>query len=178
MGTASVHYEFREVIEGELFVPDPNPFEDPVDYRFDSIEHALEVKKEQFPAEPWVLVEVTTRVVQGNTTFPDRPYCDDAPCATCNTQPQHRICHTCGVEGWVTDCGHQAQPRPISADETGMPVCDDCLNTPCGYCGGEGSLACGTCTGCGEGQVDGARCTTCKGRGSVPCECQEMDDGY
>ena len=42
----------------------------------------------------------------------------------------HYVCRRCGVatyDGY--DCGHVAQPTPVSPDEHGDPVCDDCYES-------------------------------------------------
>lgn len=33
----------------------------------------------------------------------------------CGTPATFRTCVECGVSGWIIDCGHYAQPRPLAA---------------------------------------------------------------
>ena len=47
-----------------------------------------------------------------NTT--DTTACD-LDCAHCEAKAKRRTCSRCGATGIYTDCGHQAQPRPIAA---------------------------------------------------------------
>ena len=53
--------------------------------------------------------------------------CEDEPCLECGVLPVYREC-ACGVWGWVTDCDHQAQPRPIAPNgiHGGESSCEDC----------------------------------------------------
>ena len=53
--------------------------------------------------------------------YDDRP---DSPCE-CGAVAVERQCDECGREGWMLECGHQQQPRPISADGHVM-LCDEC----------------------------------------------------
>lgn len=46
-------------------------------------------------------------------------------CETCDVEAVHRTCDDCGESGWIVDCGHRAQPRPIAADGSRV-VCDAC----------------------------------------------------
>lgn len=66
-------------------------------------------------------------------------------CRSCGARAKHRVCETCGESGWVIDCGHFPQPRPISADSYGHAQCDDCADnsaaTLCPGCGKENKLA-------------------------------------
>ena len=72
------------------------------------------------------------------------PICVDSACAFCDEQPRLRVCEGCDAYGLVTDCGHEAQPRPIAPyghhgmtctsceenaefDERGEPVGDPCF---------------------------------------------------
>lgn len=41
--------------------------------------------------------------------------CHDSDCTRCDARAALRACSDCGATGIVTDCGHQAQPRPIAA---------------------------------------------------------------
>lgn len=54
--------------------------------------------------------------------------CDDMECKACGLKPVRLTCSDCGATGNVVDCGHKAQPRPISASESpgGPPVCEPC----------------------------------------------------
>jgi len=49
-------------------------------------------------------------------------------CPDCGEPAEYRTCADCGKSGWVIDCGHYAQPRPLSADASGSIVCDDCCD--------------------------------------------------
>lgn len=40
---------------------------------------------------------------------------DDDPCLECGAHPARRQCDRCNVAAHITDCGHQEQPRPITA---------------------------------------------------------------
>lgn len=40
---------------------------------------------------------------------------DGEACQACATEAVYRQCCRCGVSGWVIDCGHYAQPRPLAA---------------------------------------------------------------
>lgn len=61
----------------------------------------------------------------------DSMICHDEDCqvADCGARAEHRTCDDCGAEGLVTDCGHEAQPRPLAADGRGRMVCDDCADS-------------------------------------------------
>lgn len=55
----------------------------------------------------------------------------DSACDQCHATPQQRTCADCGVSGWVTDCGHMGQPRPIAAGrvdgaESHKDFCENC----------------------------------------------------
>lgn len=57
----------------------------------------------------------------------------DSPCASCGARPRLRVCSVCDAKALVTDCGHFAQPRPISAGGSDGTVChrdycDDCAD--------------------------------------------------
>lgn len=54
--------------------------------------------------------------------------CNDEQCAQCGAEPRLRKCWGCGVEGYVTDCGHQSQPRQIAPNGIfgGDNSCDEC----------------------------------------------------
>ena len=43
-------------------------------------------------------------------------YIDDGvtACEVCSTPARLRKCAGCGREGWIVDCGHYPQPRPIA----------------------------------------------------------------
>lgn len=41
--------------------------------------------------------------------------CEDTDCEACGATAEERTCSRCGKSGAVTDCGHRAQPRPISS---------------------------------------------------------------
>jgi hypothetical protein len=41
--------------------------------------------------------------------------CIDTECTRCGAKPRLRTCVECGTKAFITDCGHQTQPRPISA---------------------------------------------------------------
>lgn len=52
-------------------------------------------------------------------------------CPHCDEPAVYRTCSACGRSAWVIDCGHYAQPRPISAgridgSEGYKLFCDDC----------------------------------------------------
>ena len=53
--------------------------------------------------------------------------CEDEPCLACGTLPVFRECK-CGAWGYVTDCGHEDQPRPLAPNGIhGCEVsCEDC----------------------------------------------------
>ena len=50
---------------------------------------------------------------------------DDLDCPHCGLRAERRTCEDCGVSAMITDCGHERQPRPISADG-GHDYCDAC----------------------------------------------------
>ena len=52
----------------------------------------------------------------------------DEACPDCGATRQERTCAGCGVSARLIDCGHYAQPRPISA-ATGTTWCDACFVT-------------------------------------------------
>lgn len=57
--------------------------------------------------------------------------CDDrneSPCEHCGETARLISCDECGREGWVLNCGHMAQPRPIAADGS-HTVCTDCCDS-------------------------------------------------
>jgi hypothetical protein len=47
--------------------------------------------------------------------IPDGLQADGDSCPACGEGAVERCCVDCGVSGWVIDCGHYAQPRPLSA---------------------------------------------------------------
>ena len=53
---------------------------------------------------------------------------NDVACKACGETPERRQCEECGVSAMIVDCGHQAQPRPIAADDHGHDYCDDCFD--------------------------------------------------
>lgn len=66
--TTTIHYEWKERVDGELRVPcsDPMVHETPFDFQFDSVESAIDAIEEwsmPYDPETWVLVTVTTQVV-------------------------------------------------------------------------------------------------------------------
>ena len=53
----------------------------------------------------------------------------DKICSECGAKPRYITCDFCGRSGYITDCGHQSQPRPIAATEDGWRViCEDCVD--------------------------------------------------
>ena len=56
--------------------------------------------------------------------------CEDEPCLSCGCLPVFRECATDGCTAWgyVTDCGHKDQPRPLAGNGVngGETSCDDC----------------------------------------------------
>ena len=51
----------------------------------------------------------------------------DTDCEECRAIAMVLTCADCGVVGLVTNCGHKARPRPISASSRGgQPVCEAC----------------------------------------------------
>lgn len=68
----------------------------------------------------------------------DRPHCIDGQCPDCEQRVEWRRCEGCGALGWVLDCGHRAQPRPIAAEANGVLTCDECAGAEppmrCDYC--------------------------------------------
>lgn len=52
-------------------------------------------------------------------------YIADHDCEHCSAKAHPVRCDECGREGWVTDCGHQTQPRDIAADGH-HTYCDEC----------------------------------------------------
>lgn len=52
-------------------------------------------------------------------------------CPDCHEPAVERTCTRCGLTGWVIDCGHQAQPRPLAPGKsdgtsTGRIYCAIC----------------------------------------------------
>jgi len=48
-------------------------------------------------------------------------------CRSCGKLAQLRVCEDCGLAGYVIDCGHYAQPRPLAASERdGETTCASC----------------------------------------------------
>jgi hypothetical protein len=47
-------------------------------------------------------------------------------CSKCGEPAELRRCRKCGETGWIIDCGHYDQPRPISAYGADS-YCDDCF---------------------------------------------------
>ena len=50
-------------------------------------------------------------------------------CLSCKEQSIQRECDDCGRSGYVIDCGHYAQPRPLSTSLYGGifdVTCEDC----------------------------------------------------
>jgi len=60
------------------------------------------------------------------TVIENKWHMNDQPCDKCGTMPKTRECSSCGKEMIITDCGHQEQPRPISAGPDGKDYCDGC----------------------------------------------------
>jgi hypothetical protein len=52
------------------------------------------------------------------------------------------------------------------------------MDFKCELCEDTGKADCPTCTGTGEGCVDGTFCRTCRGNGEVKCSCIAWDDYY
>jgi len=67
------------------------------------------------------------------TTIYDHEY-EGGSCPDCGTHAEHRICCECGENGWVIDCGHADQPRPLAAGRSGGM---DAQHTFCDECAGE-----------------------------------------
>ena len=61
----------------------------------------------------------------------DRPAYPTGACPICGTAIQHRVCADCGAEGYILDCGHESQPRPIAA---GMADGSDLHHCYCADC--------------------------------------------
>lgn len=40
-------------------------------------------------------------------------------CPDCGRIAELRRCGRCGCEGWIIDCGHYAQPRPLASGRDG-----------------------------------------------------------
>ena len=55
---------------------------------------------------------------------------EDGACPTCGTRAEFRECESCDASGWIIDCGHFAQPRPLAAaaDGSGRCLCDECAD--------------------------------------------------
>lgn len=58
--------------------------------------------------------------------FPEGLDKEGASCPDCGHEADYRECDECSKAGWVIDCGHYAQPRPIAPLEHRM-FCDDCF---------------------------------------------------
>jgi predicted RNA-binding protein with PUA domain len=56
------------------------------------------------------------------TTIPDDV---ETACRECGVPSEERTCRRCGVSAQLVDCGHYAQPRPISG-AAGETLCDAC----------------------------------------------------
>jgi hypothetical protein len=63
--------------------------------------------------------------------IPEGLQAEGEACPACGAEAEARTCSTCGVSGWIIDCGHYAQPRPIAAgredgSELDRDFCGDC----------------------------------------------------
>jgi hypothetical protein len=57
----------------------------------------------------------------------DQHEIEGGKCPECGTPARLRTCSVCGgTPAWLIDCGHYAQPRPISAGPDGKDYCDEC----------------------------------------------------
>lgn len=50
---------------------------------------------------------------------------EDEYCPECGVSAEYRYCDNCPRAGYVVDCGHRAQPRPIATVGHKM-LCDRC----------------------------------------------------
>ena len=52
----------------------------------------------------------------------------DETCEECGARAERLQCAGCGAAGWITNCGHLPQPRPlaVSADGSGDVTCLAC----------------------------------------------------
>lgn len=69
-------------------------------------------------------------------------------CPDCLEPARYRTCSSCGRAGYIIDCGHMPQPRPISAgmydgSQLDRDFCDFCTH---GRAAGSDDL----CRGCGN----------------------------
>ena len=64
--TTLIHYEYKEEDNGELLTPwaDPMVYEYPFDFHFATVREAKKWKEELAPDEEWVMVKVTTEIIQ------------------------------------------------------------------------------------------------------------------
>jgi membrane protease subunit (stomatin/prohibitin family) len=57
--------------------------------------------------------------------------CVDSDCEQCEKKAELWTCHSCGVQGMITNCGHQSQPRPIASGRSDgsalhLSFCEEC----------------------------------------------------